>query len=97
MRIWNASHEFASTLHPSPILPGSFRGGWVFSGSSRLIWVPPLLQNDFCMPWCSYVIGPWGVNTLDLSTFVYGTEWERCTDIEEPVGDSALARGGQKS
>ncbi|KAK6971599.1 WD40 repeat-like protein [Favolaschia claudopus] len=88
IRVWNVpSQEHASThhvtLHPAEfplISPGNFQDGWVASASLRLVWIPPFLQNEFCMPWCSYVIAPGGVNTLDVSRFVHGTEWEKCID-----------------
>ncbi|KAJ7745956.1 WD40-repeat-containing domain protein [Mycena olivaceomarginata] len=67
----------SSSLSPTP--PGSFEDRWIFSSSSRLMWIPPSLR-DFCMPWCHFVISPRGVKLLDLSSFVHGTEWEKCIE-----------------
>ncbi|KAJ7808904.1 WD40-repeat-containing domain protein [Mycena olivaceomarginata] len=77
------SHRQTQTLASSSLSltpPGSFEDGWIFSSSSRLMWIPPSLRDDFCMPWCHFVISPRGVKLLDLSGFIHGTEWEKCIE-----------------
>ncbi|KAJ6574322.1 hypothetical protein B0H19DRAFT_1124199 [Mycena capillaripes] len=44
------------------------------------MWIPQSLREDFCMPWCHFVISPRGVKLLDLSSFIHGTEWEKCIE-----------------
>jgi WD40 repeat protein len=75
---WHAQALASGSLPPTP--PGSFEDGWIFSSSSRLMWIPPSLRDDFCMPWCHFVISPRGVKLLDLSSFIHGTEWEKCIE-----------------
>ncbi|KAJ7199411.1 hypothetical protein GGX14DRAFT_173238 [Mycena pura] len=78
-----SAHCQTQTLVPSSlphIPPGCFEDGWISSSSSRLMWVPQSLRDDFCMPWCHFVITPRGVKLLDLSSFTHGTEWENCID-----------------
>ncbi|KAJ7197973.1 WD40-repeat-containing domain protein [Mycena pura] len=77
------AHHQTQTLVSSSlpsISPGSFEDGWIYSSSSRLMWIPQYLRDDFCMPWCDFVISPQGVKRLDLSSFVHGTEWEKCIE-----------------
>ncbi|KAK6971892.1 WD40 repeat-like protein [Favolaschia claudopus] len=77
------AHRQTQTLTSSllpPIPRGSFRDGWIFSTSSRLMWIPPMLRDSFCMPWCHLVISWRGVKSLDLSSFVHGAEWEKCIE-----------------
>ncbi|KAK6967090.1 WD40 repeat-like protein [Favolaschia claudopus] len=56
----------------------TFQDGWIASTSSRILWIPPHLRNDFCLPWCCLVISPSGVKLLDLSHFVHGKDWTKC-------------------
>ncbi|KAK6992288.1 hypothetical protein R3P38DRAFT_3086640 [Favolaschia claudopus] len=44
------------------------------------MWIPPMLRDSFCMPWCHLVISWRGVKSLDLSSFVHGAEWEKCIE-----------------
>ncbi|KAK6995670.1 WD40 repeat-like protein [Favolaschia claudopus] len=68
MRIWD-----------SGIGRGKFENGWVIDSlDSRLFWVPAWLRDHLCLPWNSLVITPGGVPTLDLTTFVHGTHWQKC-------------------
>ncbi|KAJ7859066.1 hypothetical protein B0H14DRAFT_2442530 [Mycena olivaceomarginata] len=73
------------TMTPAPGLhPGHhshLQDGWLIDSlAHRIIWIPPWLRDDFCLPWNSLVLGPAGVVKLDLAYFVHGTEWEKCVD-----------------
>ncbi|KAJ7306929.1 WD40 repeat-like protein [Mycena albidolilacea] len=75
VRIWDSKTE----IQPGP--HSHISDGWVIdSHHHHLMWVPPWLRNDFCLPWNSFVISPHGVTKLDLSHFVHGLNWEKCHD-----------------
>ncbi|KAJ7690517.1 WD40-repeat-containing domain protein [Mycena rosella] len=71
-------------LHPGH--HSHLQDGWVIDSlAHRIIWIPPWLLDDFCLPWNSLVIGPAGVVKLDLGSFVHGTEWHKCIDDQEKI------------
>ncbi|KAK6988521.1 WD40 repeat-like protein [Favolaschia claudopus] len=59
-------------LHPR------FVDGWIMNSASDLIiWVPPWLRDQTCLPWNICVIGS-RVCNLDWSDFVHGRQWNEC-------------------
>ncbi|KAF7339132.1 WD40 repeat-like protein [Mycena venus] len=82
--IWNFTvpsihNDLVPGLHPGH--HSHLKDGWVIDSlDRRIMWVPPWLRDDFCLPWSSLVLGPEGVVKLDLTKFVHGTEWEKCID-----------------
>ncbi|KAK7034967.1 WD40 repeat-like protein [Favolaschia claudopus] len=55
-----------------------FLDGWIRnSASDMILWVPPWLRDQTCLPWNSCVIGS-RVCHLDWSQFVHGSEWMKC-------------------
>ncbi|KAJ6532351.1 WD40-repeat-containing domain protein [Mycena capillaripes] len=57
-----------------------FENGWIMNSSSEhILWVPPWLRDGICLPWNSRVIRAKGTTELDLSHFVHGPNWQKCT------------------
>jgi WD40 repeat protein len=58
-----------------------FKDGWIMNSSSdHVLWIPPWLRDGLCLPWNSLVIRAEGTTKLDLSQFVHGTGWKKCSE-----------------
>jgi WD40 repeat protein len=73
--------------HPSQLISSldnftfNSDSGWVRNAAGdRMFWVPPWLREGLYLPYNTLVIRSRGTTKLDLSRFVYGTEWTKCID-----------------
>ncbi|KAJ7142443.1 quinon protein alcohol dehydrogenase-like superfamily [Mycena epipterygia] len=81
IRVWKVpSSDQTSDLwghHPH----FNFTDGWqIDSSSERVLWVPPAFNHRLYLPWNPVIVGFQATAKLDLTDFVYGTEWEQCID-----------------
>jgi WD40 repeat protein len=91
IRVWEVRFSFMSLSHISDLRQVEksqdtwgkhphFIDGWLMnSASEHVLWVPHHLRNGLCPPWNSLAISTYGETKLDLSRFVHGTDWLKCS------------------
>ncbi|KAJ7611217.1 WD40-repeat-containing domain protein [Roridomyces roridus] len=76
IRIWEMTPAVESPLGDSPLI----LDGWITGPAGQLkFWVPPWLSSGLYYPRNSLLLGLKRQTKLDLSRFVEGTDWEKCT------------------
>ncbi|KAJ7150443.1 hypothetical protein C8R43DRAFT_494588 [Mycena crocata] len=61
--------------------PPQLENGWLRNSASQpMLYVPPWLSRGLDLPWMKFLVYSGPTTDLDLTNFVYGTEWHKCID-----------------
>ncbi|KAJ7670141.1 hypothetical protein DFH06DRAFT_981550 [Mycena polygramma] len=64
--------------------------GWVRNAAGgRMLWVPPSLREGLYLPHTTLIISATAMK-VDYSHFVHGTEWAKCFNSTQQIGQGML-------